>query len=142
MVLGWALSYHKAQLGTVVHWIGYTLQVDQTAVVAKIKADFMTDFRSLTLDIMKNRYVSLDALRSYAGKANHIAALIMSWRPFLDQIWAALSSQRPSNAPVNRIWVKQVATSLAWLLTFLDGNPGELSRTWRFDFFITCRHTS
>ena len=37
LVLGWGLSYHKAQLSDTIDWIGYTLHIGANEVAAKIK---------------------------------------------------------------------------------------------------------
>ena len=136
LILGWSLSYHKAQLGKSVGWIGYKLEIGENHVIAKIKEEFMKEFHDLTVELLAKPKLTLDALRSYAGKANHVAALIYQWRPFLDQIWAALSIKKVgTTAPVGAVWTKQVSYSLNWHLTFLRGSPGELVRSWRVDFF-------
>ena len=49
----------------------------------------MADLEKLTVDVLKCPRITLDELRSYAGKANHVATLVYYWRPFLDQVWAA-----------------------------------------------------
>ena len=96
----------------------------------------MKELHDLTVELLAKPKLTLDALRSYAGKANHVAALIYQWRPFLDQIWAALSINKVgTTAPVGNVWTQQVSSSLGLCLTFLRGSPGELVRSWRVDLF-------
>ena len=52
----------------------------------------MQEFVQLTVDLLAKPHITLDALRSYAGKANHVAAFIYYWRPFLDQTWTKVAS--------------------------------------------------
>eukprot|EP00971_Amphidinium_carterae_P252040 5004200-Amphidinium_carterae.1 len=48
-------------------------------------------------------------------------------RPFLAALWAALH-QEGSHAPRDTVWVKQLATSLRWILILLHRNGGTLER--------------
>ena len=95
----------------------------------------MADLKKLTVDVQKRPRITLDELRSYAGKANHFATLGYYWRPFLDQVWAALCESKPSNAPAGYVWVKQVRSSLRWLLAFSNKEVGALRREWRYDYY-------
>ena len=95
-------------------------QLESEKVVAHIKESFMADLKKLTVDVLKCPRIALDELRSYAGKANHVATLVYYWRPFLDQVWAALCESKPSNAPAGYVWVKQVRSSLSWVLAFFE----------------------
>ena len=36
--------------------------------------------------------VTIKALRSFAGKAMNIATILFMWRPFLHQLWAAMTA--------------------------------------------------
>ena len=40
---------------------------------------------------MSHNFLGIRKLRSYTCRANHIANLLFSWRPFLDALWAACS---------------------------------------------------
>ena len=82
--------------------IGYPIGVSADFVTATIKKEFMDDFTSLVRNTLAENVISIDELRSLAGKANHVATLIYAWRPSLDQIWAAISQTRPGNAPRGR----------------------------------------
>ena len=86
LVLGWDLSYHKAQLGATVGWVGYSITIQEDEVVAEIKAEFMDELKALTQNILSRPRISMDELRSYAGKANHVANLVYYWRPFFGPV--------------------------------------------------------
>lgn len=57
--------------------------------------------------------------RSFAGKAKHVAIQVDMWRPFLDDVRAALHSEETGNAPPNRGWRLQDDHSLRFLWAFL-----------------------
>ena len=91
--------------------------------------------------------------QSYAGRATHISNMLFAWRPFLDPLWAAVSSRKPrgedgqseqkrSKAIKGTVWTKQVKSSLSWVSAFLRGGIGKLTRTWHVDFFSMRRLTS
>ena len=89
-------------------------------------------FRSL-----KTNKIKLKELRSLTGKCNHVASLIWTWKPFLDEMWAATETKRKTNAGYNKIWTKQVAGSLKWLVAFIMRESGEVSRTWSVATHLT-----
>ena len=76
--------------------------------------------------------VTLKDLRSFAGKLMNIASLLVVWRPFLSQIWGALSSNNASHAPLNCVWTKQFKLSLLWMHEFLAGSQPYISRTFNY----------
>ena len=102
LILGWSLSYHKAQFGKSVGWIGYKLEIGENQVIAKIKEEFMKEFHDLTVEMLAKPKLTLDSLRSYAGQANHVAGMLFSERPLLDTLWAALHSPPSQKRPERR----------------------------------------
>eukprot|EP00973_Karenia_brevis_P029364 4049295-Karenia_brevis.AAC.1 len=65
------------------------------------------------------------------------------WRPFLNELWAALHTSdlsaqilqngsgkraRSSHAPRGCIWTVQIMASLCWINAFLKGNAGAVAR--------------
>ena len=99
----------------------------------------MLDLRTTIESDLKLNLVSGAELLSLAGRANHVATLVYTWRPFLDQLWAAVSGTKPSNAPAGKVWIKSVLASLTWLLIFLTDEPGHLVREWRTYLFTRTR---
>ena len=99
LAINWGLSMHKAQQGPKVSWIGFGLSVTDLDVAAEIKEDSMKDFRKLLAHTRRQRWISVQSLRSFAGKSNHIAKLLFSWRPFLTQLWGASSNPEKATAP-------------------------------------------
>ena len=82
LILGWDLSYHKAQLTKAVAWVGYRIEAGKDEVRASIKEEFMNELKTLVQDTLKQNTITHAELRSLAGKANHVATLIIAWRPF------------------------------------------------------------
>ena len=52
----------------------------------------MDDLTDQTNRMLAANVVPIRALRSYIGLANHFAGLLFTWRPFMDELWAALQS--------------------------------------------------
>ena len=116
-----------------VDWIGANLAAEQTLVVASIKKEIMQDLGQQLNDIMAGgNVVSKKVLRSFAGRANHVAGLLATWRPFLQQVWAVLSDES-DNAPAGCAWKSRIDHTLQWIKAFLEGSRGALSRTFHLD---------
>ena len=154
-LLGLDLATHKAQLSNCVTWIGYDISTEGSWITVSIKSSFMQDLYQDTVKLLKRNFISIRTLRSYTGRANHVANLLFGWRPFLDSLWAAVSGdvqrfrvdkkkfnrsgkQRTkfTKAPKGLIWTKQVASSLLWIKRFLAEEHGPLSRSWCYDDFF------
>eukprot|EP00974_Lingulodinium_polyedra_P089103 8638485-Lingulodinium_polyedra.AAC.1 len=88
----------------------------------------MHEVQELTRTMSAANVIALKDLRRYAGKCNHLASIIMVWRPFLAALWAAVTDHGPSNAPRGCVWRAQLDCTLAWIRAFLDGTAGALQR--------------
>ena len=76
-------------------------------------------------------------LRTLAGKANHIAGVLFTWRPFLQELWSALyNKNQESRAPFNCVWTKQIMHTLSWISAFLAGSEGTIRRTYTLDAYL------
>ena len=104
------MSYHKRQHGSSVDWIGYSITLADGFVTAAIEAELMDNFTALVQDTMKENLITIEALRSLAGKANRVSTSMYALRPFMDQLWAALARARPDNAPEGKTWVESIAS--------------------------------
>ena len=69
-----------------------------------------------------------------------MASLIWSWKPFLDELWAASASTTRSRATQGCIWTKQISSSVNWLVAFMHHEKGEVSRTWSLEAHLTPAH--
>ena len=68
------------------------------------------------------------------GKLGHCAGLLITLRPFLQPLLAALYSG-PSGAPTHTIWKRQIAPTLHWINAFFGGAVGGIERFFRLDAF-------
>ena len=116
-------------------WIGATLRVMPSGLEASIKKSILDELRAQVLDILKSNVVSRKVLRSFAGRCNHVSTLLWPWRPFLQSLWAALSSPS-SGAPRNCVWVRQIRVSMFWIKAFLEGASGSLHRNFILDTYM------
>ena len=94
------LAYSKAQYGTTIDWIGWHLCCStlERSVVCTVRQKRRDELYSLSLEMVSANVVTLKALRSCVGKAQSMASLLFSWRPFLAMLWAALYSPPSSHA--------------------------------------------
>ena len=94
------LAFLKGQFGTAVTWVGHDVSINmkELAITAAIKRAFLEDLLTEALAIDKNNKIKRKELRSFTGKSNHVASLIWTWKPFLDELWAAADSTHRSNA--------------------------------------------
>jgi hypothetical protein len=101
--LGLGLAFSKGERGTQVEWIGVQLFSNREFLQVSLKRTFLDELRELITVTASSNVVSLKQLRTLAGKANRVATIVYTWRPFLSELWAAiadcLSKDRQSNAP-------------------------------------------
>ena len=131
-VLGINSAIRKGQVGAEIDWIGCSLAIRSDAVVATILAARLDDVRQL-VEQAKGKYtIPIRELRTLVGKVQSLALLLYVWRPFVPMFYAALYSSG-GGAPPQCAWTKQVAIPLAWVKAFLDGQSGNLHRTFSLD---------
>ena len=106
------------------------------SVTVKIPEDKVRELEGLCLQMVSCNVISRKVLHKFAGKAMSIASVIYTWRPFIHQVHAALSSDAASNGPSGCIWTSQVRNALLWFLAFFDSLKLHLNRTWTLDGFI------
>ena len=111
------------------------MTITHDSVIAQIKQSILADLASQVDRICSANVVSRKDLLSLAGRGNYVAALLWTWRPFLQWIWGALYD-RSSSAPLNCIWTKQIEHAIFWMKAFLSGTHGSLSRTYYLDAFL------
>ena len=129
--LGVGLSFRKGQFGKRVDWIGATFSTHAGGLDATIKAERLEELSLLTDKLLSSNLVSTADLRSYIGKAQSIASLLFTWRPFVHMMYAALKEDGTSDAPPNCRWTRQVRIPLLWIRAFLQSTePGSLVRSW------------
>ena len=97
--------------------------------MAKIKESIVQDIRDDLAAFRGLNIIPVKHLRSFVGRANHAAGLLLVLRSFLHQIWGALYLES-GRAPPNTVWSKQVAHSLQWLDLFFAAETRQLTRTF------------
>ena len=130
--LGFNLSFKKGKRGRCVQWVSATYSIwdDFAGVTVSIKPEIEAEVMKMTSEIMSANVVPVKTLRSYAGKVSHIASVLATWRPFLQEIWGALKDSSTSKAPNNCIWVKQCRAALKWFDAFFRGIVGATTREY------------
>ena len=154
LIMGYTMAFHKAQLGRRAAWVGYQIEDTKLGTSIMIKESFLDELRADTTRLMRKNIIGIKELRSYTGRANHVAGLMFIWRPFLDALWAATATvamghqsststcktkrrkPRKSKAPPGHIWTKQVISSIRWIAYFLADINGPLHREWSFDAYL------
>ena len=130
-ILGINLAFAKAQRGASVDWIGCSISVQSSDTVhATIAADRLDELRELTDIFDAGNVIKKKELRSYVGKAQSIASLLHTWRPFISMLWAALYAPH-SGAPPGCVWHKQVAEPLSWIRAFNRECKGNILRVFQ-----------
>ena len=147
LVLGLPLAFHKAQLSASIVWIGFQICKLSDRVYVEVPAQKVDEMLELTRDIASKNVVSVRVLRSYAGKCVNFSSVVHVWRPFLDEIWAALrygagAGQRPlasdqkHSAPKGCVWVVQCLPALLWIHAFLSRVNGSIKRTFTLNAYM------
>jgi hypothetical protein len=85
--------------------------------------------------MLAKNVIALKDLKSLTGKLTHCASLVLTMRPFLTELYAALYAER-TNAPKGCIWLKQTEDALLWIRAFLAGTPGKLERTYYLSAYL------
>eukprot|EP00435_Cladocopium_sp_Y103_P040827 s1627_g11.t1 len=129
-LFGLPVATHKAVRGVCLKWIGMKLEVSPSEVKVHVPEDKVLELEALSLQLISGNVVSFKQLRSYTGKVMNIATVIHTWRPFVQQLYAALNTDATSGAPRNCTWTKQIQTPVYWLLAFLHQLRSHLVRRW------------
>lgn len=132
--LGFRLAYAKGQRGRTVTWIGGTLVIGPQGVTATVKDSIIDDIVADINAFLATNLVSKKKLHSLLGKLNHAAGLLITIRPFLDEIWAAWAAPSPPGH-IGCVWTKQFRTSLLWFHTLFTGKGRRIERYFSLDSF-------
>ena len=114
--LNFTLAYRKGQFGPYVVWIGGELAFTKPGVTGQVKQSIVEDIVAALHKFRTENVHSCKELRSFVGRANHAAGLLVAVRPFLHALWGALSAH--STGPQNTVWAKQVNHAMSWLRAF------------------------
>ena len=128
MLLGIPMAFHKAVLAETVVWIGVTIAVTNDEVTVEVTESKVQEIKLLIAEVMQHNVVASKKLRTLIGKCMSIASVIYVWKPFIQELYAALNG--PTQAPTGCAWTNQIMHPLKWLMAFLDGEAGTIRRTY------------
>jgi hypothetical protein len=134
--MGFGLAYPKGQLKQTIHWIGGSIECHQWGVTAYVKESIVSDIKSDLRRLLQLQVIPKKELHSLLGKLNHAAGLLITTRPFLQPMWAALACEKPSGAPPGCIWTKQIDSELRWFDAFFAGQSLKLERHFPIEDFL------
>ena len=100
------MAFGKGQFVTSTDWIGATFHIEPSGVSATIQAARIDELRSLVSMLLSKNAVSVKDLRSFTGKAQSMASLLYTWRPFVYMFYAAVQADELGGAPVGCRWVR------------------------------------
>ena len=132
--LGCHLSYAKGQYGKSVSWIGGEFEMGKNYLKARVKDSIVCDIRLHLQSFRSSNVIARKDLESFAGKVNHAAGLLVTVRPFLQQLWSALHSEL--SGPRGCIWRRQIQHTLKWLEALFHCQSEQLIRTFRVDAYM------
>ncbi|CAE7793132.1 unnamed protein product, partial [Symbiodinium necroappetens] len=133
------LAFGKASRGADFTWIGvhYHIKAGKDGKVTVTgKTELMQEILEATEAHQKVNVISVRDLQKYVGKANYVAGVVDTWRPFLTDLWAVINSCGPESRPKNCVWTKQWAHVTAWFLAFYRGEVGALTREYRVSHYF------
>ena len=133
------LAFGKASRGADFTWIGvhYHIKAGKDGKVTVTgKTELMQEILEATEAHQKVNVISVRDLQKYVGKANYVAGVVDTWRPFLTDLWAVINSCGPESRPNNCVWTKQWAHVTAWFLAFYRGEVGALTREYRVSHYF------
>jgi len=136
--LGFPLSWRKGSLGRKATWIGgeFAVTSEPKGVTVKIKQELFDEARTMVKQFRSTNVIPTKQLRSATGKLANIANLLVAWRPFMGQLYAAIYDPSDSGAPINCIWAKQIRRSLDWFDTFFGASGGFIQRDFLLSAFM------
>ena len=134
--LGLPLALEKAQIGRKVTWTSAVFQPTSHGLEVSVKENIIAETVELCEKFLKSNYVTHKDLRSQIGKAMHIAGLVPTVRPFLNELYAALHDKSRTGPSPQSIWAKQIKHSVTWLLALLYRNKGQLVRSYDLDVYF------
>ena len=135
VALGIDLAIPKGQLGSMVNWIGATFSIAGRVVTATIQQQRLDELLQLAEAMLLTNVVTVKQLRSFTGKAQSVASLLFTWRPFVHMLYGAMCNTQ-SRAPNNCVWRQQIEVPVRWIVAFLKGRTGNLERTLSVDTYF------
>eukprot|EP00971_Amphidinium_carterae_P247976 4923970-Amphidinium_carterae.1 len=123
-VLGLGLATEKGAFGKTVEWIGCELTIARDSASLTIPESKRKELLMLCEEVLSSpQKVKTAEVRRLAGLSSWIAGLIVQFKPFVAQLWAALTAEKS-----NALWRRQVETAVHWMAAFARGKLGPVTR--------------
>ncbi len=147
-VCGFPISWPKARGGKTVPWIGASLTACADGATVEIPEKKAQELAQDCEEVLQHPTATRRKVRQVAGKAAFVAGLVITLRPFLACLWAAIAgrpdpaadcdapvapdgpsgSGRDRSLPAALVFTRQAAHGLRWLRAFFAGQRGAISR--------------
>ena len=88
---GFPFAWHKCDGGCSLRWVGAVASVSSDTASIIIPEDTAEKLAAACKKMLGTNTVSRKSLQEFAGRMSFVAALVLTIRPFLDCLWAALS---------------------------------------------------
>ena len=86
----------------------------------------------LCQQLLSRNTASLRSVRSFTGKAQSMASVLFTWRPFVYMLYGAMSKP-PSTLPEGMLYTRQIEQPVTWIATFLSGKKSDIVRVMDVD---------
>jgi hypothetical protein len=129
--LGLRFAYDKASFGGRITWIGarVTVEVALRRCIVDLPQKKLDDLKQICSGMLGGRgMIPAGILRSLAGQSSWIGGIIPQIRPFVRQIWGALTDPTADRKGNQLVYLKQVKGALDWILKLASGYSVGLSR--------------
>lgn len=133
MIMGFPIAFHKAVLHPSLTWIGVQLAVRADSIEVEVPESKVSELLQLLKEALSGNVVSRKMLRTIVGKATSIASVLYVWRPFVQEMSAALHAS--SEAPPGCVWVKQIRHAATWLIKFLSAEVQGIRRVYSLQHY-------
>ena len=135
--MGAGISWDKACYSSSVTWIGaqFSFGHELWAVTVSLPP---RKVEALLCEItaiksIKKGMVQRERLRALAGLGAWIGGMAPQVKPFVRQIWAAITSKNKNGKIPKLVYLKQISSALKWLELFCRGAQGGLAKTFRLE---------
>ncbi len=133
VVLGVPLSWHKAQGGRIIRWIGYEVHLGELALgITQRRADWCVEF---LLQLARDGRADVARMRSGLGRLCFVVGALEWERPFLAPFYAYLSRQPKWGHRVLPVFVRVLAHYIASRLALRRLYPSAIARARNLEAF-------
>jgi len=91
IVLRFAIAWAKAQHGAKVVWTSAKFEMAKTQGVIAIKPVRLQHIYNGVCGFLRINVISVKRLITLAGRAVHVASILVFWIPFVSLLWAPLT---------------------------------------------------